>query len=378
MSRSDVYRRLARTLDRLPQGFPATPEGIELEILRRIYSPEDAEMALELRPFPETAAAIARRLGEPEETVRRRLEAMVDRGQIGGLVFRGRRCYCLLPFVVGIYEMQLPRLDRELAELFEAYGPYLARALGGHPPGLARVVPVSRRLDARATVLATDDLRRMLERARSFEVADCICRREKELLGEPCTHTMETCLAFSPEPDAYDGRPRGGRVISRDEAMALLDAAEEEGLVHCTYNVERAQMFVCNCCSCCCGFLRLLTEHHTPHGLVRSNWVATVAADECAACGLCADTRCPVEAIVPADDGEAYRVLPHRCIGCGVCTVTCPTGAVRLEPRPPHERTVPPRDIVEWSVERIRSRFPVRGAILKGWLAWHRAVSRDR
>ncbi len=368
-----VYRRLARKLDSLPQGFPSTPEGIELRVLEKIFTPEDAAMALELRPFPESARRIARRLKQPVETVRRRLEEMVDKGQILGFKMRGRRVYALGPFVVGIYEMQLARMDRELAELLEEYGPYLARALGGHRPGLARVVPVNRPIEAKATVLATDDLRAMLERARSFEVADCICRKEQALLGNPCSHTMETCLAFSPEEEAYDGRPRGGRVISRDEAMAILDAAEEEGLVHCTYNVERGQMFVCNCCSCCCGFLRLLTEHQTPHGLVRSNWVAVIDADACVGCGTCADTRCPVEAIEPVEADGVYRVLPERCIGCGVCLVTCPTEAIRLKHRPESERSTPPADIVEWSVDRTLHRSPLKGAVLKGWLAWHRA-----
>lgn len=368
-----VYRQLARKLDSLPQGFPSTPEGIELAILERIFSPEEASFALRLKAFPESAGRIARRLRKPVEDIRNRLEEMVEKGQILGFKMNGRRVYALGPFVVGIFEMQLNRLDRELAELVQAYFPYLARSLGGHRPGLARVVPVNQRIDASATVLATDDLRSMIERARSFEVADCICRREEALLGNPCRHTKETCLAFSPEENAYDGRPRGARIISKDEALELLDACEREGLVHCTYNVSHDQMFVCNCCSCCCGFLRLLTEHQTPHGLVRSNWVAMIDPDVCAACGVCADTRCPVEAIEPNDDGDAYRVLSERCIGCGVCLVTCPTEALRLEPRPEAERTSPPRNIVEWSVERTWHRSPLKGAVLKGWLAWQRA-----
>jgi len=366
-----IYRKLAKKLDALPQGFPSTPEGIELRILERIFSPEDARWAVKLKPYPETAARMARRLKLPEDELRERLEGMAERGQIAAFKYRGKRCYALMPFVVGIYEMQLPRIDRELAELMEAYAPHLARALGGPAPGLARVVPVNRTVDTRASVLATDDLRRMLERARSFRVADCICRKEQEVLGNPCSHTMETCLAFSSEEGAFDEGAALGRVISRGEVMELLEACEREGLIHCTYNFERGQMFVCNCCSCCCGFIRLLTEHETPNGLVRSNWVASIDEAGCAACGVCADQRCPVEAIEPGED--AYRVLPGRCIGCGVCVITCPTGAITLSARPEAERTTPPKDIVEWSADRIWHRNPVRGAVLKGWLAWERA-----
>jgi electron transport complex protein RnfB len=40
----DIYQKLARHLDNLPGGFPATQNGIELRILRRLFSPEEAEI----------------------------------------------------------------------------------------------------------------------------------------------------------------------------------------------------------------------------------------------------------------------------------------------------------------------------------------------
>ena len=368
---SDVFKRLAKKLDKLPQGFPATPSGVEIRILEKIFSPEDAEMALKLKPIPETAAQIARRLRRPEDEIREVVEGMANRGQIGAFKMQGERKYALMPFVVGIFEFQLGRMDRELAELCEEYEPHLVVTLGGSKPALARVVPVNKTIDGRATVLAYEDTRQMIERARSFRVMDCICRTEKALQGQPCSHTLETCLAFSSEENAYDQSPLKGRVISREEALAVLTAAEEEGLVHCTYNFERNQMFVCNCCDCCCAFLRMLTEFHAPHGLVRSNWVASIDGEVCEECGVCADERCPVEAIEEVD-GEGYLVIDERCIGCGVCVVTCPTEAMHLEPRPEEERTTPPKNIVDWSVRRTADRSgPIKGLALKGWLAWN-------
>ncbi len=368
---SNDFRRLAKKLDKLPQGFPATPSGVEIRILEKIFTPEDAEMALELRPIPETAAQIARRLKRPLEDVRNVLDGMAARGQIGAFKVRGARKYALMPFIVGIFELQLGRIDQELADLCEEYAPHLAKTLGGSRPALGRVVPVNKTIDGRATVLAYEDTRKMIDGARSFRVMDCICRTEKALQGQPCSHTLETCLAFSREEDAYDQSPLPGRVISKEEALAVLAAAEEEGLVHCTYNFARNQMFVCNCCDCCCGFLRMLTEFHAPHGLVRSNWVASIDEETCAVCGVCADERCPVTAI-EAVDGEAFRVNDGRCIGCGVCVITCPSGALSLEPRPEDERTTPPKNIVDWSVRRAANRSgPIKGLALKGWLAWN-------
>ena len=213
---TDIYRRLAARLDSLPHGFPATDDGVELAILRRIFSPEDAAMALKLKPLPETAATVARRLRLPVETVRSRLDAMAEKGQIYTLIQRGRRYYGLAPFIIGIWEFQLHWLDHEMAELFEAYAPTLLRELGGSGPALARVVPVNRRIDVAAQVLPYDDLRAALERCRSFRVADCLCRTERALLGDPCTHPLETCMSFSREENATRGcRVGGGRSRAR-------------------------------------------------------------------------------------------------------------------------------------------------------------------
>jgi len=375
---TDPYQKLAKKLDKLPQGYPSTESGVELDILRKIFSPEDAEMALLLKPFPETAQRAAKRLGVAEEELRVTLDGMVSRGQIASMQSNGRRKYALAPFVVGIFEFQVARMDRELAELCEAYWPHFAVSLGGDAPAIARVVPVNRHIDTQATVLAYEDTRTMIEGARSLMVTDCICRKEKALLGKPCHHKLETCLSFSKEEDAYQDSPRGGRMITRDEAFAILDEAEEDGLVHCTYNFERDQIFVCNCCDCCCGFLGLLTEYDTPYGLVRSNWEAVIDETQCAVCGVCASERCPVEAVAETDDGD-YRVVGERCIGCGVCAVSCPTEAMQLVQRPEPERTEPPRNIVDWSVQRAANRSgPLKAMALRGWLAWRERRSAAR
>jgi MinD superfamily P-loop ATPase len=49
-----------------------------------------------------------------------------------------------------------------------------------------------------------------------------------------------------------------------------------------------------------------------------------------AACETCID-RCAFDAISMSDDGGHAQVDEHRCMGCGACTVTCPTEAIRLE-----------------------------------------------
>ena len=215
-------------------------------------------------------------------------------------------------------------------------------------------------------------MRAIIREAKSFALRECICRKERALQGHPCTHSSETCLGFSSEAGAFDYFNYAGRVISQDEALRVLDATEREGLVHVTYNVRERPMFVCNCCSCCCGFLRALKEFGAPHALARSSFVASIDGETCDSCAACASPRCPMDAIRP-DPGH-YTVVSDRCIGCGVCAVACPYGAIRLASRPEADRLVPSKDVVHWSVERMASRSgPLARLALRLWLARHEA-----
>ena len=378
-----IYERLAAKLDEFPHGFPRTESGVELRILEKIFAPEDAALAVQLLPIPETAEAASRRLGRSAQDLRPRLDGMVRRGQILSFRARGEQVYGLAPFVIGVYEFQLPRMDADLAALVEEYGPHLAGAVGSVKPALARVIPVNARLEAQAAILAHEDVRGMLAGARSFRLMECICRTAQVKLGRPCAHPVETCLAFSSQEDAYEGTLAAGfgRNVTREEALAVLDLAERAGLVHCTYNVQRQSMFVCNCCACCCGFLRGVREFGAPHLLVRSNWVSSVSVEGCTACGACAAARCPMGAI--ADRDGRCTVTEGRCIGCGVCAGGCPADAIALRPRPRRERTVPPRTIASWALSRaVRRRGILRTAAQFGGLAlkslWPRLVARGR
>jgi electron transport complex protein RnfB len=353
----DVYRRLARRLDELPNGFPPADDGVELEILQKIFSPDDAETALLLRAFPETPGDIAGRLGRPPAEMETTLDAMAAKGQIGCVTWAGQRFYILMPFVVGIYEFQMYRIDRELAELCERYWPTLQRSIGGFAPAVARVVPVEAPLDHDSEILPYDDVRRLVADARSFHVHECICRKERWLTGHDCDKPLEVCLSFSSEERSEGDFSLGGRDISREEAFAILEDAERHGLVHSAfYNTQTGHFGLCNCCPCCCGLLRGIRELGVPHLLARSNFVAQVDAATCSACGACADDRCPVGAIGAAEDNGTYLVDPGKCIGCGLCASACPTGSIALVARPESQRSRPPENILAWLIERARNR----------------------
>jgi len=232
---SDVYKLLANKLDELSNGFPATASGIELKILRKIFDPDEAEMALKLKPTPETADTIAFRLKRPVEEIVSTLDRMAKRGQIWSEKKDGKQVFVLYPFITGIWDLQVNRLDKELSDLMAEYAPVLGFALGWFAPSIMRIVPVNAPIAAEHQILRYEDVTRLLEDAKTFQVADCICRKDAALRGNPCSHTREMCLTFSTEERAFSRYPLG-RMISKQQALDLLNKAQGEGLVHQTYN----------------------------------------------------------------------------------------------------------------------------------------------
>jgi Na+-translocating ferredoxin:NAD+ oxidoreductase subunit B len=369
MDMADPYKLLAKKLDRTPNGFPSTPSGVELRILKKIFRPEDAQMALKLRMRPESASSIAKRLRAPADKIQSCLDQMVQKGQIASFKINGVQQYIFMPFVIGIYEFQLKRIDKELSDLFEEYIPYLMPVLGGHKPALARVIPVNATIDPKAEILTYEDMKEMIRGSRSFAVNDCICRKERALQGQPCKHSLETCMTFSREENAFELNPLSARIISKDEALRILESVEKEGLVHATYNVRDDLMFVCNCCSCCCGLMRGLNEFQSPYLIARSNFIAAIDASTCSNCQLCSTERCPVHAISLVDG--CCVVSKEKCIGCGACATSCPTDSIKLFRRPQTEQMIPARDVMNLSLERAASRSgPLTRLALGAYLSW--------
>jgi Pyruvate/2-oxoacid:ferredoxin oxidoreductase delta subunit len=352
---TEVYQNLAHKLNEMPNGFPATKSGVELKILQKIFEPKEAEMALKIKPAPETAEYIAKRLGEPLAEIKEFLDDMASKGQIACFNMSGQKMYMFVPFLIGIYELQLNRFDKELAELFEEYEPMLTKTVGGYEPAYTRVVPINSKINADLQINRYEDIRQLIDTAKSFRLSECICRKEKALGGQPCEHSLEVCLSFSKEENAYDSLPlQRGKIISKDKALEVLTDAEKEGLVHCTYNVQDGQTFVCNCCSCSCALMRGLKEFKAPHMLAKSNFVAIVDEESCESCGICKEERCPMDAII--EENGVYSVQAERCIGCGVCAVTCPTESITLTRRGAPEQDIPSTNLLEWQSKRVATR----------------------
>ncbi|MEN6438570.1 MAG: 4Fe-4S binding protein [Syntrophobacter sp.] len=355
----EVYRELARKLDSFPQGFPAARNGLELDILRWIFTPAEAAIAIDLSPAPEPVSVIAERLGKSEEATEAILDDMRLKCQTLCLIIGGKHCYLLPPFFPGFHEGQVVRPDktieerREYTRMYEEYYPQLLKTLGGFAPALTRVVPVSAAVEPGLRIHRIDDVRRIIEASKSIFLMECVCRKEKALYGQTCKHSLEVCMALSDQEEMLSNWPYG-RVIPVEEAIEVAIKAEKEGLVHTTYNADESGVtFLCACCPCCSGFLSGLAKYKAPYIVTRSNFVAWIDETTCERCGICANERCPMGAI---EEHDGYRVEPKRCIGCGVCTSTCPTGAIRLIRMPDSELESLPSGMGDWAVQRMGER----------------------
>jgi hypothetical protein len=61
-----VYRKLQQHLDKLPIGYPATESGVEIRVLKHLFTPKEAEIATKLRMLPESIKHIYRRVRKME------------------------------------------------------------------------------------------------------------------------------------------------------------------------------------------------------------------------------------------------------------------------------------------------------------------------
>jgi len=359
---NDIYRRLQKHLDSLPVAFPATASGVELRILRRLFSEEEAEVALGLSAVPEPVATIKRRVpGHTEDELERLLDGLVEKGAIFGgrsPARGGKKRYSRAPLAIGIYEAQVDRLTRELQQDFEQYSRegFAAALLAGRTKQM-RTIPVNARIVPERLVGRYDDARGLITHgAGPWAVRNCVCRQGQDLLGEPCRQTKSRRVCLMIGAVARSSVASGVALErSRDEVLALLDEAERDGMVLQPSN-SRDPAFICFCCGCCCALLRAARQFPRPSEYVHSNYQAVIDPERCTECETCR-SRCPIEALHSADGATA--VDHDRCIGCGACVVTCPSDAVRL--RAKASASVPPRSLRALYGRIMTERFGLLG-----------------
>ena len=328
----DIYRELQLHLDKYPIGYPATESGIELNVLKYFFTEEEARISLCLGLASSSPRRIAwrykRKYGVSYD--KKELVDKLDALFMKGCIRRSDRApykYGSAMLAIGMFEFQVDDLTPELMEMLHAYfdEAFMDEFFRASIPQL-RTSPHMNAIVPEHRIDTYDNMREFIRKTKQIiHVANCVCKQGEEILGNPCkvTDDIEVCIQFG--EGGYLDRGRS-RLISKDEALAILDKAEDRGLVIQPAN-SLQPLCICLCCGCCCGVLTSAKKFEKPAELFATNYIIQIDEESCTGCGLCVK-RCPMDALTR--DGKKIIINPDRCIGCGVCAVKCPKKSALL------------------------------------------------
>lgn len=358
-----VYEKLVEVLSLRGGAMPAMKCREFFALLEELFTPKEAELAIKMPISPIPAETFANEVvgGDPKE-VKNLLETMADKGIVFTVDRDGMRFYTLMPLVPGIFEMQfmggeVSERTKKLARLFDDYFILVRKAAEQFRPDasgssaafpFARVIPVEEEIPTDVAIHPYDKVSEYIAKSEYIAVGVCYCRHHGELVGHPCDKPKDVCMAFGPQAK-YVAERGFGKLVSKEEALRVLDRSEEVGLIHCSSNTGKYINFICNCCDCHCGIIQSIKRGVIPMGAV-SSFIVAINEDDCSGCGTCID-RCQMDALTL--DGAMLVRDARRCIGCGLCISVCPTEALKLELR--KEAPVPPRDQRELNAAMISS-----------------------
>jgi H+/Na+-translocating ferredoxin:NAD+ oxidoreductase subunit B len=359
----EVYIKLQKHLNNQAVGFPATKTGVEIRILKHVFTPEEAGIASFLsyrfEPLEIIYSRVENVVESPEE-LEEILDRILKKGGIEFKIKKGEKHYCNTPFVVGMYEFQLDRLTPEFIKDFNDYTSdknFGVEFLSTELPQM-RTIPVARSIRPQYNVSTFDEVTTLLQQAEEpFVIIECICRKKKSIEGKSCkvTDRKETCLAIGDMAHMVLANDVG-RKITRDEAMSIIEQNQKEGLVLQPSNTKMAE-FICSCCGCCCGMLGMHRILPKPLDFWATNFHAVVDKNTCEGCGICVK-NCQVGAVSVSEKEEYAVVNLDRCIGCGVCVSKCPTESISLFKKP--EEVIPPQtreELIDIIMDRKKGSF---------------------
>lgn len=333
---------MQKQLDQYSIGFSASESGIEIEMLKEMFTDAEAAMFTAMTGQLETPEAVAERLGKSAEELAVLLEEMAAKGLLFRKRERGSILYSAIPFIHGLLEFQIDRADRNIKKIIKMAGKYinerLAFNMAENTDLFMRTIPVQSSLTPDYQVASYEDAVEILKAQQLIVLTDCACRKQKSFFGKDCGRPMEVCLMFGAMGEYYLDNGLG-REIGLEEAIQIERISQEASLVTQTSTAIRPFM-MCHCCVCCCGFLRPASLYPNPADLIFSNHSVKIDTERCSGCGEC-EAVCGMEAARLTAAGVA-EIDCKRCIGCGLCVHRCPAGACTLIPRA--DKKTPPPD----------------------------------
>jgi Pyruvate/2-oxoacid:ferredoxin oxidoreductase delta subunit len=309
-----------------------------MALLRELFKPEEADIAAGLPFKPVRLEKLAEKLGRDAKDLGQTLAELARRGLLYERVANHGRYYSLLPIAPGMAELQFMAVGpdddedglKRLARLFDDYyRPGVGRSLTEAAVPYSRVIPIGRTVEGKQSILPFEQAEDVLRSQSVMALTDCYCRREASILGKACGAPLDVCMIFGPFAE-YAMKKGLAKPLDLAGGIKTLERAEDAGLVHVTDNVASGSSFMCNCCGCCCVFLKTITQLKSPGSVAAASLMAEIDVGECTQCEACQDV-CQVGA-VSVNDAPAV-VNPELCLGCGLCERACAFDAVSMIPR---------------------------------------------
>ncbi len=185
------------------------------------------------------------------------------------------------------------------------------------PPGGAgvgmHVIPVEKAISMENEAIDIEKLSYWLSKYEGkIGVGRCSCRASRKAIGDGCADDdFGWCIGVGDFAD-YCRETGKGHDITKEEALAILQRAEDNGFVHQITNIDGENKIfgICNCNVEICNALRTSQLFNTPN-MSRSAYVAHVDESKCVACGRCVE-YCPAGATrlgqkLPKADGSKVK-----------------------------------------------------------------------
>ena len=301
--------------DRIPikLGFEKlTADDPEYWGLAAMCTDEMAEIALKMGVRkPRTLKDMVKLTGKDEAY----LEDILQKMSVNGVVEynwenpQHEKQYVLPMFVPGSAEfsnMNSDMLEKnpELGRFFERMSRLpLEKVTPMVPPGGAgigmHVIPVEKAISMENNSVSIEHISHWLDKYNGkYAASPCSCRKSRKTFDEGCADDpADWCIAVGDMADYVVETNKGGRYITKEEALEILQKAEDNGFVHQITNIDGEDKIfaICNCNVNVCYALRTSQLFNTPN-MSRSAYVAHVDKANCVACGRCVE-YCPAGAV---------------------------------------------------------------------------------
>lgn len=354
LTTKDAYKNLEERINWFTQGAP--PSDTLYKILQVLYTEKEAKWVAKLPVRSFSLKKAAKIWGTTEAKAEKLLDHLCEKALLVDSWHNGERHFVMPPPMAGFIEFALMRtrgdIDQKyLSELYYQYmdveEDFVKDLFFATETRLGRVYvqePVLTN-DKTNHILDYERASHIIDEAQFIGVGTCYCRHKAYHAGHPCEidAPWDVCLTFDNVARSLAEHGEYTRLISKEEAMDVLERSYDSNLVQIGENVREQPAFICNCCGCCCEALQAARRFSPMQPVATTNYIPDISADRCVGCGKCAKV-CPILAI-SIDETEVGQegsgkkkkkavVDKEICLGCGVCARNCARGAIELKRRP--------------------------------------------